>query len=134
MSHAKKASLGPAWSAFFEELKLAAEEISDDEALDAAKRLSKKKTLGRYAKTTGVMTVAYPLVAAAGEGVKGLIQGGRAGAMQGVTKQLTGGDLGKNVTRGALSGSAIQAVREMIDRGEDQKTVKRYVQEHSNGR
>lgn len=124
----KKAELSPVWEAFFDEIKLSSE-ISDQEALEAADRLSRKKTLGRYAKTTGVMAGAYPLVAASGEAVKGLIEHGPAGAASGFMKGVTGGELGKNVTRGALSGSILQGIREMIDRGEDRKIVKKYIHE-----
>ena len=131
--HIKKAELDPVWGAFFDEIKVAAEEVSDEEAMDAAKRLSRNKTIGRYAKTTGLMAAAYPLVAGAGEAAKGYIEHGLPGATAGFMKSVTGGELGKNVTKGALSGSMLQAAREMIDRGEDKRIVKKYISEQGHG-
>lgn len=108
--------------------------VSEDDALDAAKMLSTKGRARRYVEGGVIGGAAYPLTAAAGE-VAGALAGHGSGKLRaaGAAAKATfkRPELAKSVTRGALGGGVIQAVREGVELGRAKNTVRSFVEERT---
>lgn len=122
-----------AWDGFFDELRKIA--VEDEEALDAAKRItSAQKDQGRrYIGTTAIGAVAGPTAAFLGDAAGAMAhpKGQRLKALgQAVAKHREAPELARNVAKGAISGSAIQAAREHVQLSDARKTYEQYVREH----
>jgi len=128
-----KRSQDTVWSSFFDEVKLA---VSEEEALDAAKALSesRRSRLKRYGQGAAIGSVSYPAVGLAGEAVKGLVAAPKGQRLKGAVKGLRDAanlpDMAKNVTRGALGASAVQALRENVQLQSAKKTYEDFLREH----
>jgi len=120
-------------SSFAEAVKQA---VSADEALDAAKMLSvdKKTRIRRYAEGGAIGGAAYPLVNAAGEAAGALAGHSSSGKVRAVgsalQKSFKRPELARNVTRGALGGGGVQAIRDGVELGRAQKTVQNFLHQH----
>jgi hypothetical protein len=111
--------------------------VSEDEALDAAKMLSVKGRARRYAEGATIGGASYPLIAAAGEAAKTVAEHSGSGRLRAVGAAARGAlkapEVARSVTRGALGGGVIQAVREGVEMGRAKKTVKKFVNERTKG-
>lgn len=113
--------------------------ISDEEALRAAERLTQmqKDQAQRYATGAGLGAATYPVVSFAGDAakhtVRGLTQGGRVlpavgrGLLTAAKDTLDPAELAKSVTKGLLTGSGVQALREHVSSLPDARTVEQYI-------
>lgn len=111
--------------------------VSEDEALDAAKMLSVKGRARRYAEGAAIGGITYPVVSAAGELAKGVTAHTGSGKVKaGITAAraaLARPEVAKSLTRGALGGGVIQAVREGVELGKAKKTVRSFIDERTKG-
>lgn len=109
--------------------------VEEDEALDAAKLLSQKGRMRRYAEGGAIGGITYPLVNAAGEAAKGFAahagQGKLRAAAHAAKAVLTKPELAKNITRGTLGGGVIQAVREGVEMGKAKRKVRDFISERT---
>jgi hypothetical protein len=132
VSAMRKKSHDPMWAAFVEEISKLA--VSEEEALEAAKALSesKQKRLQRYATSTGIGAVASPAISLAGHTAAALAspRGQRMARLKDAYKGGVKSELAKNVTTGALSGGALQAVRENVQLSQAKKTYQDFLREH----
>lgn len=119
-------------SAFFEAVKTAA--ISDDAALDAAKRLQESPgtKFRRQAELGALTATAAPVIGAASRAVKGAIDAkkGRLGAARAAFRDTTRGGVVADAFRGGLTGVAIGTGRESLEDARAKKTVRRYIEQH----
>jgi hypothetical protein len=107
--------------------------VSDDEALEAARLLSKKGRVRRYVEGGAIGGATYPLVSAAGEAAKGFVahsgQGRVRAAAHAAKAVLKSPEVAKSVTRGVLGGGVIQGVREGVELGRAKNTVDGFLKE-----
>ena len=121
------------WSAFFDAVKIA---VSEEEAIDAAKALSesRQRRMKRYGTGAAIGALSYPAVGIAGEAVKGFVAGPKGGRLRSAAKAVgqaaKAPELAKNVTRGALGASAVQALRENVQLQDAKKTYQTFLKEH----
>lgn len=109
--------------------------VSEDEALDAAKRLSegRKSRVRRYAEGGVIGGLVNPALRAAGRGVEAVVNapkgsgGWRVGFARAAVKGVSKGELARHLTEGALAGGGVQAIREGVELGKAKKTVKSFV-------
>lgn len=111
--------------------------VSEDEALDAAKMLSTKGRARRYVEGGMIGGASYPIISAAGEAAKGLTAHSGSGKLRAAGAAaravLKGPEVAKSVTRGAMGGGVIQAVREGVELGRAKKTVRQFIDERTKG-
>lgn len=124
-------------AAFYDELsKLAMGQVSDEEAIDAAKQLSvdPRTRARRYAESGVVGGALNPVVNATGTFVQGVVEGGKgrrlASGLAAAGKKLRGGEVAGQVTKGLLGGMAVQAGREGLRLQEAKDTYQRFMQQH----
>lgn len=107
--------------------------IDDEEALDAAKRLSRKPDIRNYTETAGVFGAANPVIGALGRAVKGAVNAPRGrrltGALKGV-KDVTKGDLFSQAATGAASGGGISATMEGLELQRAKGKVRNFLKQH----
>lgn len=107
--------------------------VSEDDALDAAKLLSKKGRIRRYVEGGAIGGATYPLVSAAGEAAKGFAahagQGKLRAAAHAAKSMLKTPEVAKSVTRGVMGGGVIQGVREGVELGRAKSTVDGFLKE-----
>jgi hypothetical protein len=107
--------------------------VSDDEALDAAKMLSQKGRVRRYAEHGAIGGLAYPIIGAAGDAAGRVAEHAGSGKLRAAgtaaRAALRAPELVKNVTRGVLSGGVVQAAREGVEVGKAKKTVRSFIEE-----
>lgn len=121
------------WSAFFDAVKTA---VSEEEAIDAAKALSesRQRRMKRYGTGAAIGATSYPAVGLTGEAVKGFVAGPKGGRVQSALKAVrqaaAAPEIAKNITRGALGASAVQALRENVQLQDAKKTYRTFLQEH----
>jgi hypothetical protein len=115
-------------------------EVSSDEAVDAARRLtrSRQDRAIRYGTGSVVGAMTYPIVdtiadaAGAFAGAKGGV-GARLEAAGAKVMKDKAQRAAKTVTKGALTGSAVQALREHVNSIPDEKRVREFITQHTGG-
>jgi hypothetical protein len=111
-----------------------AAQISDEAALDAAKRLQEAPGVKfrRQAELGGLTAAAAPAIGAASRAVKGAIDAkkGRFGAARAAFRDTTRGGVVADAFRGGLTGVAIGTGRESLEDARAKRTVRQYVEQH----
>lgn len=118
------------YDAFFATLKAAAE-VSDVEALDAARLISEpaRRRAQRYA-TGGVIGAATaPVVTMAGNLAEAAARPGQRGAAlaHAARTALARPQIAKDVARGVVTGAGVQAIREGVQRQQAKRVVTDYI-------
>jgi hypothetical protein len=123
IDRAKRASL-------FETIKVAS--VSDDEALDAAKRLSKPPSARQHVEAGAVTGALAPAIQAVGRGAKALVDAkhGRVGEARKAFMDTTKGGLVQAALGGGLTGAGISLSREGLRTQQARKTYQKYLQQH----
>lgn len=118
-------------------------QISDEEALASAERLAQlqRDRVQRYSAGAALGASTYPLVGFAGDAAQNVAKavsapsGGRLaaagrGVLDAAKDNLLSSNLAKTVTRGALTGSGVQALREHVSSLPDARIVDSYIRAH----
>lgn len=107
-------------------------EVSDEEALEAAELLSKKRSPFRYLDAGAVSGALSPAIQAAGRGTQALVDAkkGRWGAARRALTDTSKGELAKNVLQGTLFGSGIAAAREGVQLSRAKNTYENFLKQH----
>lgn len=107
--------------------------VDDNEALDAARRISKPPDVRSYAETAGVFGAANPMIGALGRSVKGAIDAPRGkrmvGALKGL-KNISKGGLFSEAATGAVSGGGIKATMEGLELQRAKNKVRSFLKQH----
>lgn len=119
-------------------------EVSDEEALRAAERLQsvREGRATRYGLGAALGAGTYPTIATVGDVVGGVVKGvhrpGGLARSAAIAKNVGGAflknvdpaELSKQVVKGGLTGSAVQALRETVSALPDAQKVEQYIKRH----
>lgn len=121
-------------AAFQDELQKLSEGVSDIEAVEAAKTLTKRRPWKSISQTAALAGSAAPAIDVAGKFTKGFVNtkgslGARAAGGAKEVATITKGDVAAKALTTGLGGGAISAAREGLTLSNAKKTLQAYVQQ-----
>lgn len=117
---------------FEEAVTKTAVEVTVADALSAAQRLQKREAKGKYTQGAAMGAVAVPVVKAIGRAVEGAAKtpGGVRARVAGAGKNVisvSGPELLRSATEGAIGGGALKALSDTAERRRDRKVLDQYL-------